>query len=91
MWGLTSAMKSEMTFRNGAAVESNFDGYDMVHLWETAREVETHLIAGGGEKVGGIGEVGPVGIPPALANAIFAATGERLRSMPFARHGYALA
>jgi isoquinoline 1-oxidoreductase beta subunit len=91
VWGLTSAMKSEMTFRNGAAVETNFDGYDMVHLWETAREVETHLIAGGGEKVGGLGEVGPVGIPPALANAIFAATGERLRSMPFSRHGYVFA
>jgi isoquinoline 1-oxidoreductase beta subunit len=91
VWGLTSAMKSEMTFRNGAAVETNFDGYDMVHLWETARDVEVHLIAGGGEKVGGVGEVGPVGIPPALANAIFAATGERLRSMPFSRHGYAFA
>jgi isoquinoline 1-oxidoreductase subunit beta len=91
VWGLTSAMKSEMTFDKGAAVETNFDGYDMVHLWETAREVETHLIAGLGDKVGGIGEVGPVGIPPALANAIFAATGERLRAMPFARFGYTLA
>jgi isoquinoline 1-oxidoreductase beta subunit len=91
VWGLTSAMKSEMTFERGAAVETNFDGYDMVHLWEAAREVETHLIAGGGEKVGGVGEVGPVGIPPALANAIFAATGERLRSMPFSRYGYAFA
>jgi isoquinoline 1-oxidoreductase beta subunit len=91
VWGLTSAMKSEMTFDKGAAVETNFDGYDMVHLWETAREVEVHLIAGGAEKVGGLGEVGPVGIPPALANAIFAATGERLRSMPFSRDGYTLA
>jgi len=91
VWGLTSAMKSEMTFDRGAAVETNFDSYDMVHLWETARQVEVYLIAGGGEKTGGLGEVGPVGIPPALGNAIFAATGERLRSMPFSRHGYAFA
>jgi isoquinoline 1-oxidoreductase beta subunit len=91
VWGLTSAMKSEMTFAKGAAVETNFDGYDMVHLFETAREIEVHLIAGGGEKIGGIGEVGPVGIPPALGNAIYAAAGERLRAMPFSRHGYVLA
>jgi isoquinoline 1-oxidoreductase beta subunit len=91
VWGLTSAMKSEMTFYKGAAVETNFDGYDVVHLWETARQVEVHLIAGGGEKIGGLGEVGPVGIPPALGNAIFAATGERLRSMPFSRYGYSFA
>jgi isoquinoline 1-oxidoreductase beta subunit len=91
VFGLTSAMKSEMTFEKGAAVETNFDGYDMVHLFETAREIEVHLIAGGGEKTGGLGEVGPVGIPPALGNAIFAATGERLRSMPFSRHGYVFA
>jgi isoquinoline 1-oxidoreductase beta subunit len=91
VWGLTSAMKSEMTFAKGAAVETNFDGYDMVHLFETAREIEVHLIAGGGEKIGGIGEVGPVGIPPALGNAIYAAAGERLRAMPFSRQGYVLA
>jgi isoquinoline 1-oxidoreductase beta subunit len=84
-------MKSEITFNKGAAVETNFDGYDVVHLWETARQVEVHLIAGGGEKIGGLGEVGPVGIPPALGNAIFAATGERLRSMPFSWHGYSFA
>jgi isoquinoline 1-oxidoreductase beta subunit len=91
VFGLTSAMKSEITFANGRVEQTNFDGYDMVHLWETAPLVETFLVESGAEKIGGIGEVGPVGIPPAFANAVFAATGERLRSLPLARHGYSFA
>jgi isoquinoline 1-oxidoreductase beta subunit len=91
VFGLTSAMKSEITFTKGRVEQTNFDGYDMVHLWETAPLVETFLIESGAEKIGGIGEVGPVGIPPAFVNAIFAATGERLRSLPLARHGYSFA
>ncbi len=91
VWGLTSAMKSEITFAKGAAVQTNFDGYDMVHMWETAPVVETYLLNGEGNKLGGLGEVGPTGIPPAFANAIFAATGERLRSLPLSRHGYSFA
>ncbi|WP_426110255.1 molybdopterin cofactor-binding domain-containing protein [Massilia sp. PWRC2] len=56
-----------------------------VTLAETPR-IEVSFIDGGG-KLGGIAEVGPVTVPPALANAIHAATGRRLRSMPLSRHG----
>jgi len=91
VFGLTSAMKSEITFSSGRVEQTNFDGYDMVRLAETAPVVETFLIEGGADKIGGIGEVGPVGIPPAFVNAVFAATGERLRSLPLSRHGYSFA
>lgn len=91
VWGLTCAMKSEITFAGGAAEQTNFDGYDMVHLWETAPIVETYLLESGGEKTGGMGEVGPTGIPAAIANAIFAANGARLRTLPLSRHGYSFA
>lgn len=77
--------KAEITFRDGRAVQDNFDTYSLPTLAETPRLV-TEFIEGG-EKLGGIGETSPVTVPPALANAIFAATGRRLRSMPLARHG----
>ena len=100
VWGLTSAMKSEITFAGGGAVQENFGDYDVVHLWEAPAVNEVHLLESdgeiggqkiGGQKIGGLGEVGPTGIPPALANAVFAATGERLRTLPLSRHGYSFA
>ena len=91
IWGLTSAMKSEITFRNGAAVQENFGDYDVVHLWEAPAVNEVHFVESDAPKIGGLGEVGPTGIPPAFANAIFAVTGERLRTLPLSRHGYSFA
>jgi len=96
IWGLTSAMKSEITFAKGGTVQENFGDYDMVHLWEAPAVNEVYLLESdgdklGGQKIGGMGEVGPTGIPPAFANAIFAATGERLRTLPLSRHGYSFA
>lgn len=90
IWGLTTALKSQITFAKGQAVQTNFDSYDLTHLWEAPRLLETYLIEGGGDTVGGIGEVGPVAIPPALANALFAATGDRVRSLPLSRAGYSV-
>lgn len=91
VWGLTSAFKSEVTFADGRCMQRNFDGYQMVHLWETPRVIETLLVEGDPHgKIGGIGEGGPVAIPPAVANAIFAATGERVRTLPLSRAGYQL-
>lgn len=77
--------KAEVTFRGGRVREGNLDSYELPYLAETP-PLATAFIAGGG-KLGGIGEVSPVTVPPALANAIFAATAKRLRSMPLARHG----
>ncbi|HMA71862.1 MAG TPA: molybdopterin cofactor-binding domain-containing protein [Xanthobacteraceae bacterium] len=96
IWGLTSAMKSEITFAKGGTVQENFGDYDVVHLWEAPAINEVHLLEGnrdspGEQKIGGLGEVGPTGIPPAFANALFAATGERLRTLPLLRHGYSFA
>ncbi|RTL67136.1 MAG: xanthine dehydrogenase family protein molybdopterin-binding subunit [Hyphomicrobiales bacterium] len=91
LFGLSSAFKSKITFEAGRTVQQNFDGYDLVHLWEAPPIVTTHFVESPGEKIGGLGEVGPVSIPPAVANAIFAATGARVRSLPLADHGYTLA
>jgi isoquinoline 1-oxidoreductase beta subunit len=91
IWGLTSAMKSEITFQKGGVMQENFGDYDVVHLWEAPGANEVFLVEGGAEKIGGVGEVGPTGIPPAFANAVFAVTGERLRTLPLSRHGYSFA
>ena len=92
IWGLTSAFKSEITFADGGCVERNFDGYDVAHLWESPRAVDTLLVDGDPRgKIGGLGEGGPVPLPPAVANAIFAATGDRIRTLPLSRGGYSMA
>jgi isoquinoline 1-oxidoreductase subunit beta len=89
IWALSSATKGEVTFDKGGPVQTNFHEYDMVRLRETPR-FETHLLESPGEAIGGVGEVGPVATVPALANAIFAATGRRLRTFPLARSGLSL-
>ena len=89
-WGLTCAMKSEITFANGRTVQSNFHDYPMVRMFEMPA-VEVHFIESGARPLGGIGEVGPVTVIPALTNAIFAATGVRYRSLPLSRFGLQLA
>jgi len=80
-----SYCKSEITFEADTTVQRNFDGYELPYLAESP-ELVTEFLESGGE-LGGIGEVSPVTVPPALANAVFAATGRRLRSMPLGRHG----
>jgi isoquinoline 1-oxidoreductase beta subunit len=77
--------KSEVTFKNGRVEQENFTTYEMPYLAETP-ETHVEFIDGGGT-LGGIGEVSPVVVAPALANAIFAATGRRIRSMPLSRYG----
>ena len=53
--------------------------------------IEVHIVNSGTKGLGGTGEVGPVTLVPAVANAIFAATGKRYRSLPLSRHGLKLA
>lgn len=77
--------KSEVTFKNGRVEQENFTTYEMPYLAETP-DIRVEFVDGGG-KLGGVGEVSPVVVAPALANAIFAATGRRIRSMPLSRHG----
>jgi len=84
VWGLSQALSSELTFSDGGVTESNYDGFRILTLPETP-STETHFIDSNAA-LGGIGEVGPLGIPGALSNAIFAATGKRLRVLPLKRH-----
>jgi isoquinoline 1-oxidoreductase subunit beta len=88
VWGL-SAMRTAMTFVNGEAVQSNFDEFEPFHLWETP-PCEVHFIDSG-EKLGGTGELGPVAVPAAVCNAIFAATGRRIRTLPLSDSGLSFA
>jgi CO/xanthine dehydrogenase Mo-binding subunit len=84
--GLSAALYGKVQIKDGAAVTGNFDDYRMMKLADTPPVVETHVMAQGGHP-GGIGEVGLPGIAPALCNAIFAATGQRLRTLPVAPEG----
>ena len=89
-WGLTVAFKSEITFDRGRTVQSNWHDYPILRMPEMP-PVEVYLINSGARPLGGTGEVGPVTVLPALANAIFAATNSRFRSLPLSRHGFSIA
>lgn len=88
-WGLSCAFKSEITFDRGRTVQSNYHDYSIVRMPEMP-SVEVHLINSGARPLGGVGEVGPVTLLPAIANAIFAATETRFRSLPLSKHGFSL-
>ncbi len=81
IFGLSAALKNEITIKNGAVEQTNFDGYDPLRINE-APPVEVHLVSSQ-EDPGGMGEPGLPPAAPAVANAIFAATGQRLRRLPF--------
>jgi len=83
-YGLTAALYGEISIQKGAVAESNFDDYPMLRM-DAAPTVETHII-NGGESLGGAGEAGTPPIGPALANAIFDATGMRIRELPIRHH-----
>src|SRR5215472_91382 len=89
-WGLSCAFQSEITFDRGRTVQSNYHDYTIVRMPEIP-PVEIHLISSGSRPLGGVGEVGPVTLLPAIANAIFAATETRFRSLPLSKHGFSLA
>jgi isoquinoline 1-oxidoreductase beta subunit len=83
VFGLTAALYNEITIARGRVQQSNFNDYRMMRINETPA-IEVHLIRNG-EAPGGIGEPGTSIAGPALANALFAATGVRLRSLPVDR------
>jgi isoquinoline 1-oxidoreductase beta subunit len=78
--GITAAIKNGITFANGKAEQSNFHDNPVIRMSEMP-QVEVHILAEGG-KMKGVGEPGLPPVAPALANAIFAATGKRLRKLP---------
>lgn len=81
IYGLSAALYGEITLANGAVEQSNFPDYDAVRLAD-APAMAVHLVDTGSSFVGGVGEPGTPPIAPAVANAIFAATGKRLRDLP---------
>jgi isoquinoline 1-oxidoreductase beta subunit len=83
IFGLTAALYGEITIEGGRVQQSNFHDYRMVRIDE-APQVEVYLIDSD-EAPGGIGETGTTAAPPAVGNAIYAATGVRLRRMPVER------
>jgi isoquinoline 1-oxidoreductase beta subunit len=88
IFGLTAALYNEITIANGRVQQSNFNNYRMMRINE-APAIDVHLIRNG-EAPGGIGEPGTSIAAPALANALFAATGVRFRSLPIDRKQLAL-
>jgi isoquinoline 1-oxidoreductase beta subunit len=89
VWGLGVAFKSNISFKDGRTVESNFHNYQVAQMHETP-PIEVHIVNSSTKGLGGTGEVGPVTLVPAVTNAIFAATGKRYRSLPLSRHGLKL-
>ena len=83
MFGITAVLNGEITLKDGRVEQSNFDSYQMLRINE-APEVEVHLVQSR-EAPGGMGEAGTSAIVPAVTNAIFAATGKRLRKLPVDR------
>ena len=80
IFGLSAALYGEITLKDGRVEQGNFDSYQVVRINE-APQVEVHIVDSR-EGPGGIGEPGTAAIAPAVVNAIFAATGKRLRKLP---------
>jgi len=80
VFGITAALHGEITLKNGRVEQSNFHDYEMLRI-DQAPAIEVHIVQNS-EPPGGLGEAGTSAIVPAVANAIFAATGKRLRKMP---------
>ncbi|MFD1140205.1 molybdopterin cofactor-binding domain-containing protein [Larkinella insperata] len=80
VYGLTAALKDGITFANGQAEQTNFHNYRVMRMDEMP-EVDIHLVENE-EEPGGVGEPGLPPVAPALCNAIFSATGKRIRTLP---------
>jgi isoquinoline 1-oxidoreductase beta subunit len=80
IFGLSAAMKGEITIEGGRVQQTNFHQYDVVRIDE-APMVEVHIVPSA-EAPGGMGEASVPSIAPAVCNAIFAATGKRVRRLP---------
>jgi isoquinoline 1-oxidoreductase subunit beta len=86
VFGLTAALRGQITIDKGAVQQSNFHDYPMLTMTEMPR-VDSFVLPSDAAP-GGVGEPGTAPIAPALANAIFAATGTRLRSLPLSKQNF---
>lgn len=83
IYGLTAALHGEITIERGRVVQSNFHDYPMLHMAE-APTIEVYIVPST-DSQGGVGEPGTAPIAPAVCNAIFAATGKRIRKLPIGK------
>jgi isoquinoline 1-oxidoreductase beta subunit len=81
IWGLSSVLGGEITFRGGAAQQSNYADYGVARMRDTPA-IEVHIVASEAAQPFGMGEPPVPPIAPAIVNAIFAATGKRIRRLP---------
>ncbi|MEM1412986.1 MAG: molybdopterin cofactor-binding domain-containing protein, partial [Pseudomonadota bacterium] len=84
LFGLSAAIFGEITIRDGQVEQDNFDSYPLLRL-NQAPDVAVDIMESG-KRIYGVGEAGTPTAAPALGNALFAATGERIRTLPFGRH-----
>jgi len=84
--GVSLATLGEITFKNGRAQQDNFNTYQVTRMADAPRDIRVHLLPATdwSAPLGGVGEPGLPPIAPALCNAIFAATGKRIRQLPIA-------
>jgi isoquinoline 1-oxidoreductase beta subunit len=80
IFGLTAALKTEITLKDGRVQQTNFHDYQMLRMFESP-EIEVFIVPSD-ENPTGVGEPGVPPVAPALTNAIFAVTGKRIRRLP---------
>ena len=88
-YGLSAILKGEITLKAGTVEQTNFDAYEVLHLDEMP-QVEVHILQSK-EGPTGVGEPGVPPIGPAVANAVFAATGKRIRVLPMSKFDWTAA
>ena len=86
IFGMSLALHGELTTKDGAVVQGNFDTYPMVRMSEVPAAIHTHIVASDAPP-GGVGEPGVPPVAPAIVNAYFAASGKRIRELPLRNAG----
>jgi isoquinoline 1-oxidoreductase beta subunit len=84
VWGISLATVGEISFKAGRVQQTNFHDYQVTRIDSAPAQIRTHLVTPTGydKPLGGVGEPGLPPVAPALTNAIYAATGKRIRTLP---------
>ena len=88
VWGLSAVLREEITLKNGRVQQSNLKDYSILRFNELPK-IKIHIIDSK-ENPGSVGEVGVPSVAPALCNAIYAATKQRIRKLPLSQAGFSI-